>query len=241
MNRDAWFQRMPGSMFIAQEKAVLDRILKTLRIHCLLQIGGPIDNQLTDNACTPRVYFLDHYYRARHSKLIIQGKVDQLPIDSESMDVVFISHACEFSKNYQGMLQEAHRVLKPTGKIIVSGFNRWSMWQLWKLVADKKKFPWCGHFYSAGKIKRLLCALDFEIDMQQTACFRPPLQDAVFAKKMLFLETLGQIILPGCGGVFFVVATKNDFAVTPLHLNNWMREMPIVTNDAVEPATRSSV
>lgn len=221
MNRETWFQRMPGSMLIVEEKAVVDRVLKTVRGNCLLQIGGSIDNKLTEHAQTPRVYFVDDRYRARPSKLMIQAKTDQLPIDAESIDLVLVAHALEFSNNAWGILQEAHRVLKPEGKIIVLGFNQWSLWQAWKLFLDKKRFPWCGHFYSAGKIKRKLCALDFEIEWQQTLCFRPPIYDTKIASNLLFLETWGQIMLPNCGGVFCVVATKNVPCLTPLFLNNF--------------------
>jgi SAM-dependent methyltransferase len=179
-------------MLITEEKAIVDRVLKTMRGNCLLQIGGPIDNKLTAHAQTPRVYFVDVRYHARPSQLIIQAHMDQLPVESASIDIVLIAHALEFSDNPWGVLQEAHRVLKPDGRILVLGFNRWSLWHLWKLFLDNKRFPWNGHFYSTGKIKRELCALDFEVELQQTLCFRPPIDDVKIAENLLFLETISQ-------------------------------------------------
>ena len=46
INRDAWYQAMPGLMVMAEEKAVIERALKTERRNDLLQIGGPGDARL---------------------------------------------------------------------------------------------------------------------------------------------------------------------------------------------------
>ena len=49
--------------------------------------------------------------------------VCQLPLASQSMDLVVMPHVLEFSKDPHQILREAERVLMPEGQIIIAGFN----------------------------------------------------------------------------------------------------------------------
>ena len=51
---------------------------------------------------------------------------ESLPLRDDSMDVVLLHHALEFSPDPHCLLREAHRVLAPRGHLLVLGFNPWS-------------------------------------------------------------------------------------------------------------------
>lgn len=186
-----------------QEKAVLDRVLKNKRGNDLLQIGGPSDGRLIENARVARKFFVDQHFHPQCKMPFIQAHSDCLPIQSEAIDIIVMMHQLESARSPMDVLQEAHRVLRPNGQLIIFGFNRWSVWQL-----CHRQEKTC----SAGKIKRRLRALDFEITAHQTLCFWPP---------SLLLETLGQFFLPYAGSVFMLVAQKNIPGMTPLIINNY--------------------
>jgi SAM-dependent methyltransferase len=196
-HRDAWI--------FAQEKMVLDRVLKNVRGNDLLQIGRANDECLIENARVLRSFFVDAELHSHHAMPFIQANADCLPVQTESIDIILLMHTLDVAKNPKAILQEAHRVLRSNGQLIILGFNQWSVS---RFLHHQKKG------YSAGKIKQYLRALDCDITMHQTLCFWPP---------SLLLETLGQFFLPYAGSIYLLVAQKNILGMTPLVVNNFVR------------------
>ena len=238
--RDAWYRQMPGLMALAEEKAVLDRVLNGHRDRILLQIGGPNDARLIEHAHASHIIFLDTLYRTHHEKPYIQSALTQLPIDSDSIDTVLVMHALELSRKPELVLQEVYRILKPGGTMIISCFNRWSVWNLLHHMKRKKIFPGVGRCYSLSAIKKWIRATDAEIIVQQTVCFRPPFLRHDGAKRWLFLETLGQMIAPFFGAVSMVTATKKVVDMTPLIDMEWVKEMAMSKNGVLQPSSSRS-
>ncbi len=189
----------------AQEKNVLDRILKKKRANDVLQIGGFGDTSIMMDMPFVRKFFLDVDRHAQGATPFIQGNAECLPIQSEAMDIILMMHQLEFTRNPMDSLQEAYRVLRPNGQLIVLGFNRWSAWNL---CHERKKY--C----SMRKIKRCLFALGFEMLLERTFCFW---------SQSTLLETLGQFILPNAGSVYLFVVQKNIRGMTPLVVSNYRR------------------
>ena len=52
---------------------------------------------------------------------------DELPFQSRTIDVVIIHHALEQASDPRTVLREASRILAPGGKLVVFGFNPWSL------------------------------------------------------------------------------------------------------------------
>lgn len=193
------------SWIVAREKALLDRLLCNMRGNDLLQIGLCDTDDWAESARTTRTFFLDSQLPAQRQKSFIQGHADCLPIQSETMDIVLLLHQLDAVRNPMDVLQETYRVLRPNGQLIVLGWNRWSVWN--SCHRHKK-------LYSAGRIKRCLHALNFELMHDQTACFWPP---------FLIAEALGQFFLPYAGSVYLLMATKSISGITPLTIKNYNR------------------
>ena len=240
ISRDAWYRQMPGLMLLSEEKKVLSRVSKGHHGEIVLQIGGPDDARLTETLKTARVVFLDSLCRTHHEKPYIQSSLTALPIASESVDTVLVMHALELSDAPEMVLAEVHRILKPGGQVIVCCFNRWSIWNLLHHAGRKKVFPKAGRCRSLGSIKKWLYALDAEIVVQQTVCFRPPLLSREGIQKWLFLETWGQMIAPYFGAAVMVVATKKVVDMTPLIDLEWVREMALSQQVVMSPTSTRS-
>lgn len=212
LSHDRWFRQMPGLMVLTEEKAVLDRLFNQMRGNDFLQIGEPYDIRLIEHARVLRTFFCDAHFRVHHAKSFIQAYSDCLPIQSEAIDIVLLMHQLELSKNPRAILEEVYRVLRPNGRLIMFGFNRWGVKQLF--YHEQKS---C----SVGKIKHLLSTLDFELNQHQTICFRPAFKNKLMAKKFLFLEAFGQFCFPYAGSVFMLCATKNIAGMTPLVVGHY--------------------
>src|SRR3990167_9850382 len=203
-------------MILNEEKSVLDRIFKTMRGNDLLQVGGSSDTRLISQARVLRSFFVDRYCHGQNIRLFIQADPRCLPVQTESMDIVLLMHTLESSKTPKAMLDEAYRVLRPNGQLIIFGVTRWSLWQISRLWMQKKLFSDIKKLHSLSKIKRLLYENDFEIVQQQTMCFRPLFKNKTLLHVFLFLEALGQFFMPYCGGIYMIHAIKNIPGMTPL-------------------------
>jgi len=63
------------------------------------------------------------------------GNAGELPFASESMDIVYSLGVLHHTDNAEQCVAEAHRVLKPGGKIIIALYRFWSLPHLW-LIGD---------------------------------------------------------------------------------------------------------
>lgn len=196
---------------LAAEKAALDRILKNMRGNDLLQIGDAEQAGYSESACVLRTFFLGNNPNGYQQKPFIQAHSHCLPIQSESIDIVLLLHQFDATKDPLAILQEAHRVLRPNGQIVIVGFNQWSLWNCFHRTA---RFD---SMFTPRKIKRLLSAVDFEVTQHETFCFWP---------SSVCLEMLGLFCLPYVGAVAMLVALKNIPGMTPLAINNFGDRAP---------------
>jgi len=54
----------------------------------------------------------------------------QLPLASQSVDLVVLPHVLESHDHPHEVLRETERVLMPEGQVVISGFNTGSLWRL---------------------------------------------------------------------------------------------------------------
>src|SRR3981189_2459633 len=67
----------------------------------------------------------------------------QLPLASQSVDLVVLPHVLEGHPNPHDVLRETERVLMPEGQVVISGFNTGSLWRLRQIFAGRHRAaPW---------------------------------------------------------------------------------------------------
>ena len=162
-----------------------------------------------------------------------------LPVASDSIDAVLLSHTLDFSKNPHQLLREVERVLIPEGNVIIIGFNPWSLWGLWQLFRLRsKKVPWCGHFISSWRIHDWLSLLGFEVKVDEALMFRPPLQHRGLMQKFDFLERIGGRFWSPLSGVYVILAVKRVSRLTPIK-PAWKLRPRVIRGRAVEPTANN--
>ena len=136
------------------------------------------------------------------------------------------------------MLREVERILIPEGKLLIVGFNPWSLWggrRLFQLRS--KRPPWTGHFFPVKRVNDWLLLLGFDLLSVDYLNFRPPLQNQPVMQRLAFLEGLGEKGWPFLGGVYVLEAVKRTLTLTPVWPKWNIRKK--VLPATVEPTTRS--
>ncbi|MGI9298158.1 MAG: class I SAM-dependent methyltransferase [Gammaproteobacteria bacterium] len=125
-----------------------------------------------------------------------------LPFAAESVDFILLAHALEASGAPHAVLREAARVLRPRGRMLIVGFNPWSL-----LGARLAAMPWRGDWISLMRVKDWLALLNMSADEGRFAVFMPP-HERRRRKRFGWLEKAGRRWWPLGGGVYFLSAVK---------------------------------
>ncbi|HUK05609.1 MAG TPA: methyltransferase domain-containing protein [Burkholderiales bacterium] len=133
----------------------------------------------------------------------------QLPLASQSVDLVALPHALESTADAHLVLREAERVLMPEGQLVISGFNPLSLWRLRQLSARRGAgAPWDERFIGLLRLKDWLHLLGFELNGGRFGCYAPPFDSTQWLQRFAFMEKAGARWWPIMGGVYVVRAVK---------------------------------
>ena len=166
----------------------------------------------------------------------------QLPIASQSVDLLVLPHVLEFSPDPHLVLREAERVLMPEGQIVISAFNTLSLWGLKQsLMGEERRrragSPWDARLIGLLRLKDWLRLLGFELNGGKFGCYAPPLAEQKWLSRFAFMEKAGARWWPIAGGVYVVRAVKRTVGmrlVTPA----WRKES--AKAPALSPVTQSN-
>lgn len=159
-----WLRSPRGRRMLAAEEAEMKRVLPDLFGRTILQVGNwGRGTRLIDSA-----EMLHHAVIGTLGTLGAQGVAvpEALPVLDKSVDAVLLPHTLEFAESPQKVLREADRVLTDRGRLIVLGFNPWSLWGLrerlgWRYPA----FPPGARYQSLRRICDWLELLGYEVSL----------------------------------------------------------------------------
>lgn len=214
---DAWLASAPGKYVLEWEKRQFDQAVVDAFGFEALQIGLPQLSCLSENRIPNRFLLttpFDHLPNDATHPLhghICLGDVHELPFADNSIDLIALPHVLEFSSNPHEALREIHRVLRPEGRLVISGFNPMSLFgarQYMGRVFGTPFLPREGQFISHLRIKDWLKLLDYSIDRGRFGCYRMPLRNDNEIQRFVFLEKAGDRWWPFFGSVFMLSAIK---------------------------------
>lgn len=172
----------------------------------------------------------------------VRGDPVAWPVASDSAAVVILLHTLEQVADPAPVLAEAERVLMPFGRLLVAGFNPWSLCGLRGMAerfGNHSRDWWPQHLRSVGELRQLLRRLPMQVEDVTTAFFRVPLDRQWILRGTQVMEHIGPRLLPRSGGLYCLAASKRRFAVRPLRLR-WQRLPAYVSPAARIPAGRAA-
>ena len=172
---DAWLATPLGHYLLDCEFKYVDEAVADVFGYNALQLGLPEHDFLRAS----RIPFKCHVARAGPAGLLARFR--DLPIATNSIDLLVLPHVLEFSVNPHQILREVQRVLMPEGHAVIACFNPWSLWGVRRLFnRTPEVYPWDANFITLPRLKDWLALLELEIAGGKMGCYVPPFaQDLV--------------------------------------------------------------
>ena len=242
-----WMQTDLGKYVLQQEAKELQNILNNIFAKNIILLGEPGFSLSNDYFLIDRNKYINQFIihpdlnlnDQTTNNILLVARQDKLPIDSDSVDVVILMHSLEMISNPHEVLRESHRVLRAEGKIIITGFNAFSFWSVWKLVAKIfSKAPWRNKFISIIKLFDWLSLLGFDELNAVKYCYNLPINNKKFLNKLIYLETLGNFLPFSIGNIYTISACKRVIPLTPIFIKKWDK-LPLDDDELVKPILKN--
>ena len=198
-----WFATPLGQYLLEKEQAYLDDVTPDIFGFHALQVGMPETDLLRASRIAHRIRI------AAFDHPDVFAKCHELPVASQSADLVVLPHALEFADEPHGILREVDRVMMPEGRLVIVGFNPWSLWGLRSAVGfSRNEYPWNGRFVSLLRVKDWLALLGFDVSAGRLVAYAPPFDKAGLRRRFGFMEPAGDRWWAVGGAVYMLQAIK---------------------------------
>ncbi len=222
----AWLDSPAGRYLLAWEQAQLDAAVVDVFGFHALQLGWPPLKALQANRMPQR--WVGMPMSSPTAQLVCD--FDELPFESNSLDLLVLPHTLETASDPHHRLREAHRVLRPEGRLMVLGFNPTSLWGLRQRLGGGF-LPQAGEFIGYWRLRDWLKLLGFELAEARFGCWRPPLQREAWLARWAAMDRLGATWWPVFGAAYFLHAIKRVHGMRLVGLarsSNGLRRAPSV-------------
>lgn len=217
---NSWWSSTLGQLVIQVEMEKLVKVFPGIFGYHILLLGIVIQFKMIEYSVIPYQSVVNPFHKDNGMAKTVTGRWDMLPFANNSVDVVVLPHTLDFAQDSLAVIEEAYRVLIPEGRLLLFGFNPYSLWRLKSWTHRKESpIPLGCDFKSLGSIKKELHRLEFQILEQDHFLFQPPMKNIQLMEKLGFLNKLSRFGLKGLSGVYFIEAQKKVQGVRTLHLH----------------------
>ncbi|MEY4643058.1 MAG: hypothetical protein RLZZ227_3052 [Pseudomonadota bacterium] len=222
----AWFETPLGQHLLATERNLLDHMLVRRFGYHLLQLGCA-DLQLHDKSPMGHKFSFRPWQGAGKGHAAI-ADLESIPLASESVDLVLLHHALDFSPYQHQLLREVERVLIAGGHVVIVGFNPLSTWGLrnkLQFFRRTRKAPWHASMLGTLRLTDWLKLLDFQVEQVRYGMYSLPVNSDRIARYAGLLDPLAARLNWPTGGIYVISARKQVLPLTPVQ-TRW-RRMPV--------------
>jgi SAM-dependent methyltransferase len=231
---DVWLAEPLGGLLLREECAAVAASLEcAFGLHCL-QVGdwgGP--DAFLASARTRRASWVSG--RAARGAALVADPAE-LPLQSDSVDVMLLPHTLEFAPNPHEVLRESARVLAGEGELLIVGFEPLGAWALRNRFTRGGSPPGIVRTLPAARVSEWLKLVGFEAGPPGRFLYVPPLAGLANGRLRGFFERAGRRGWPRFSGAYLLHARKRVQSMTPVRLRQ--RTRTAVIGGLAEPAAR---
>ena len=198
-----WFATSLGQYLLEKEQAYLDDVTPDIFGFHAMQLGMPEVDLLRESRIAHRMRI------AAADRPDVYAKCHELPLATHSIDMALLPHVLEFAAEPHAILREVDRVMMPEGRLVIVGFNPWSLWGLRSSVGfSRNDYPWNGRFVSLPRVKDWLALLGFDVNAGRLVGYAPPFDNVKLRRTFDFMEPAGDRWWAVGGAVYMLQAIK---------------------------------
>ena len=176
---DRWIAGRLGHRIQIEERRLARHELKRLFGQVVLQVGGTAGFPLIATSLAPvkfHVVFGGDVPKITHCPVIL-AEDNLLPFPNDSVDILVLQHSLDISAHPHHALREAERVLRPSGRLLLFGFNPTSSWGLRKLLSTplSSLLPWHARFMSRTQLEDWFRLLNLVPELSRYAIYSLPI------------------------------------------------------------------
>lgn len=217
--QEPWRDSPLGRYVLAAENAVLANGLEGIYGSFGLQLGDWAGRRLfpRQDDQLHRCYVIRASDTGTRDLVDVVADPQHLPIATESVDVVVLSHLLEQVPHPHPLLREVDRVLISEGRLVIVGFNPYSFWGLHAWISRSgRNVPRVERLIGEYRLRDWLSLLGYDVTDVRHCLYRPPIAHGPLLARMAVLDRwLGRYV-PWIGGGYVVVARKRVRNLTPL-------------------------
>jgi SAM-dependent methyltransferase len=208
-----WLATPVGTYMRAWEERACEALVADMFGYHALQCGTPMIDCLRANRMPNRVLVLLGP-AAGHAAgpQVLVDHFEHLPFDTQSVDLVVLPHVLEFAEEPHQVLREVDRVLRPEGRLLVTGFNPVSLWgvrQSGCRLLRREWLPEPAQLITLARLRDWLRLLGHSTDEVVHGCYRPACDTDRWLDRFGFLEQAGDRWWPILGSVYILSAVKH--------------------------------
>ncbi len=211
-----WLASPPGQYMLRWEAQQYDRTVTDIFGYHAVQMGLPAIDTLRENRMPFSALALDpasgpHGPRAAHPDARqLLCRFDELPFDTQSIDLATLPHVLEFAEDPHEVLREVSRVLVPEarGNDLLQPDEPVGARQGLNRVGATPFLPTDAQSIGFVRIKDWLKLLGFDIIRGRFGCYCPPYRTDRWLQRAAFMEKAGDRWWPIFGAVYMISAVK---------------------------------
>lgn len=221
---DAWYETPLGSLSDRLEKELVFSLLDVRDREKVLDVGCGTGNYTIELAKRGAdVIGIDSseemlaWARIKAQKANIETSFHaadamNLPFPDSTFDMVISNGLLCFLQEPEKALIEMRRVLKPSGRMVVSVLNRWSPWALFRRVKGffKDTIYNQAHFISPSELEGLIRGAGFDVKETRTCLFFFPVNCKLYLRLAEPFEKLDRVAIPKMGAFLAASAIKAE-------------------------------
>lgn len=215
---ETWFASPAGMRVIQAEQQWLTPWLERLFGYYLLNLSvapqalsfsaSPVRTHFAVSPASTCDYLSDT--QRLHCLRGVTAEFEQLPFAAESIDAVLLHHVLSYASSPAAVVDEAARVLRPYGHVLVMGWQPWGVMGIAQRVERMWRQTELNH-YQAVRLPRLIDGLkarNFEILEAKHALLVPPQLSDRVQSLLKFAEPLAAKTSLPLGSVYLLCARK---------------------------------